>query len=131
MLLFTLGVSLFTGLVFGLAPAIFASRTDLLTSLHEGSGRSGTGPRQSRVRSLLVVSEIALALVLVIGAALLIRTFLKLQEVQPGFTTHNVLSASMSINRQPFSNHGTCGPNGSRWAGAPHGDAWSTRSGRQ
>src|SRR5581483_3475334 len=67
---------------------------------------SGTGPSQSRIRSLLVVSEIALALVLVIGAALLIRTFLKLQEVQPGFTTHNVLSASMSINASRFQTTG-------------------------
>jgi predicted permease len=98
-LLFTLGISLFTGIFFGLAPAISVSRPDLATSLSENSSRSGMGLRHATIRSLLVVSEIALALVLVIGAALLIRTFLKLEDVNPGFTTHNVLSASMSISR--------------------------------
>jgi putative ABC transport system permease protein len=101
-LLFTLGISLFTGISFGLAPAISASRTDLTTSLNENSSRSGMGLRHGKIRSLLVVSEIALALVLVIGAALLIRTFLKLEDVHPGFTTHNVLSASMSIGGSRF-----------------------------
>jgi putative ABC transport system permease protein len=101
-LLFTLGISLLTGILFGLAPAISASRSDLITSLNENSDRSGMGLRHGKIRSLLVVSEIALALVLVIGAALLIRTFLKLEEVNPGFTTHNVLSASMSISGSRF-----------------------------
>jgi len=101
-LLFTLGISLLTGILFGLAPAISASRPDLTTSLNENSNRSGMGFRHGRIRSLLVVSEIALALVLVIGAALLIRTFVKLQDVNPGFTTHNVLSASMSISGSRF-----------------------------
>jgi putative ABC transport system permease protein len=100
-LLFTLGISLLTGIFFGLAPAISASRPDLTTSLNENS-RSGMGLRHGKIRSLLVVSEIALALVLVIGAALLIRTFLKLEDVNPGFTTHNVLSASMSISGSRF-----------------------------
>ncbi|HTW65859.1 MAG TPA: ABC transporter permease [Bryobacteraceae bacterium] len=99
-LLFTLGVSVLTGIFFGLAPAISASRADLISSLNEG--RSGTGLRHGRIRSLLVVSEIALALVLVVGAALLIRTFLKLEDVNPGFTTHNVLSASMSMSASRF-----------------------------
>jgi predicted permease len=101
-LLFTLGISLFTGIFFGLAPAISASRPDLTTSLTENSSRSGMSLRHGKIRSLLVVSEIALALVLVIGAALLIRTFLKLEDVNPGFTTHNVLSASMSISGSRF-----------------------------
>ena len=101
-LLFTLGISLLTGIFFGLVPAISASRPDLTTSLNENSSRSGMGLRHGRIRSLLVVSEIALALVLVIGAALLIRTFLKLEDVNPGFTTHNVLSASMSISGSRF-----------------------------
>ncbi len=101
-LLFTLGVSVLTGIFFGLAPAISASRADLIASLNESSGRSGTGLRHGRIRSLLVVSEIALALVLVVGAALLIRTFLKLEDVNPGFTTHNVLSASMSMSGSRF-----------------------------
>lgn len=101
-LLFTLGVSLFTGILFGLAPAISASRADLSTSLNESSRRSGTGLRRGKIRSLLVVSEVALAVVLVVGAALLIRTFLKLEDVDTGFTTHNVLSASMSVSASRF-----------------------------
>lgn len=101
-LLFTVGISLFTGIFFGLMPAISASRVDLNNSLNENSGRSGLGFRHGKIRSLLVVSEIALAVVLVIGAALLIRTFLKLEDVNPGFTTRNVLSASMSISGSRF-----------------------------
>jgi putative ABC transport system permease protein len=105
-LLFTLGISLLTGVFFGLVPAISASRPDLTASLNENSSRSGMGLRQGKIRSLLVVSEIALALVLVIGAALLIRTFLKLEDVNPGFTTHNVLTASMSTSGSRFQRTG-------------------------
>jgi putative ABC transport system permease protein len=97
-LLFTLGISLFTGIVFGLVPAISASRPDLATSLNQNSSRSGLGFRHGTIRSILVISEIAFALVLVIGAALLIRTFLKLENVDPGFSTHNVLTAAMSLS---------------------------------
>jgi putative ABC transport system permease protein len=101
-LLFTLGISLLTGILFGLVPAIAASRPNLTAALNENSSRSGMGFRHSKVRAVLVVSEIALALVLVIGAALLIRTFLKLEDVNPGFTTHNVLTAAMSIGGSRF-----------------------------
>uniref|UniRef100_Q01Y65 Permease n=1 Tax=Solibacter usitatus (strain Ellin6076) TaxID=234267 RepID=Q01Y65_SOLUE len=101
-LLFTVAVSLLTGMLFGLAPALSASRADLITALKGSSSHSGTVLRHSRFRSLLVVSEFALALVLVIGAALLIRTFLKLEDVNPGFTTDNVLSASMSMTGRRF-----------------------------
>ena len=101
-LLFTLSISLLTGVLFGLAPAISASRPNLTASLNENSSRSGMGLRQGKIRSLLVVSEIAMALVLVIGAALLIRTFLKLEDVNPGFTTHNILTASMSVSGSRF-----------------------------
>ena len=97
-LLFTLGISLLTGILFGLAPAIAASRPNLSAALNENSSRSGIGFRHGKIRSVLVVSEIALALVLVIGAALLIRTFLKLEDVNPGFTTQNVFTAAMSIS---------------------------------
>ncbi len=89
-LLFTLGVSVLTGILFGLVPAISASRKSLAAVLNESSNRAGVGFRSGKVRSLLVVSEMALALVLVIGAALLIRTFMNLQSVDPGFDTHNV-----------------------------------------
>jgi putative ABC transport system permease protein len=101
-LLFTLGISLATGVLFGLVPAFAASRPNLTSSLNENSSRSGLGFRQGRIRSLLVVSEIGLALVLVMGATLLIRTFLKLQNVDPGFTTHNLLTASMSLGGSRF-----------------------------
>ena len=101
-LLFTLGVSLLTGILFGLVPAISVSRKSLAAVLNESSSRAGVGSRSGKVRSLLVVSEMALALVLVIGAALLIRTFMKLQSVDPGFDTHNVLTMAMSISGDRF-----------------------------
>ncbi|HEY6448394.1 MAG TPA: ABC transporter permease [Acidobacteriaceae bacterium] len=101
-LLFTLAVSVLTGIVFGLIPAIAASRPNLAATLNEGSSRSGMSFRQGKVRSILVVSEVALALVLVIGAALLIRTFGKLNAVDPGFTTKNVLTMTMSISGSRF-----------------------------
>jgi predicted permease len=101
-LLFTLGVSLLTGILFGLVPAISASRKSLAAILNESSNRAGVGFRSGKVRSVLVVSEMALALVLVIGAALLIRTFMKLQSVDPGFDTHNVLTMAMSISGERF-----------------------------
>ena len=101
-LLFTLGVSLLTGILFGLVPVISASRKNLAAVLNESSNRAGVGFRSGKVRSLLVVSEVALALVLVIGAVLLIRTFMKLQSVDPGFDTHNVLTMAMSISGDRF-----------------------------
>lgn len=101
-LLFTLGISVLTGIFFGLVPAITASRKNLAAILNESSNRSGVGFRSGKVRSVLVVSEMALALVLVIGAALLIRTFMTLQSVDPGFDTHNVLTLAMSISGDRF-----------------------------
>ena len=101
-LLFTIGISLLTGIFFGLVPAITASRKNLAAILNESSNRAGVGFRSGKVRSVLVVSEMALALVLVIGAALLIRTFMKLQSVDPGFDTHNVLTMAMSISGDRF-----------------------------
>jgi len=101
-LAFTLGISLVTGIVFGLFPAFAASRTDLNSSLKESSNRSGTGFRQGKARATLVVSEVSLALVLLIGAALLIRTFVALHEVNPGFDAHNVLTMEMSLTGERF-----------------------------
>jgi hypothetical protein len=95
-LLFTMGLSILTGIAFGLVPAITASRPDLATALNENGVHTGIGVRGGRLRSVLVVVEMALSVVLVIGATLLVRTFLKLQSVDPGFATHNVISMSMS-----------------------------------
>jgi predicted permease len=99
---FTLVVSLLTGIVFGLFPALTASRTDLNSALKESSNRAGTGFRQGKARSLLVVSEVSLALVLLIGSALLIRTFFALHGVGPGFDAHNVLTLEMSLNGERY-----------------------------
>ncbi len=101
-LVFTVAVALVTALLFGLIPAIQVSRADLSATLKEGASRSGSGFRQNKARTVLVVSEIALALVLVIGAALLIRTSLALQAVQPGFNAHNVITMRMSLAGQRY-----------------------------
>ena len=95
--LFTVGISVFTGILFGLIPALGASRPDLARTLNEGGSRSGFGLRQSKTRSTLIVTEVALALVLLVGAALLIRTFIALRGVNPGFDAHNVLTMEMAL----------------------------------
>lgn len=96
-LAFTTVVSVATGLVFGAIPAIQGSRGDLTGALKEG-GRSGTGGRQNRSRSVLVVVEMALALVLLVGSALLIRSAVALARVDPGFDPTHVLSLRTSLN---------------------------------
>jgi len=99
---FTIAVALGTGILFGLIPALQSSKADLTTTLKESSGRSGTGFRQNKARSLLVVIEVALALVLLIGSALLIRTALALAHVDPGFDASNVLTMRMSLTGPRF-----------------------------
>jgi putative ABC transport system permease protein len=99
---FTVGLSLVTGILFGMIPALDASRADLSTMLNESGGRSGTSFRQNTARSLLVISETALALVLLIGAGLLIRTFVALRSVNPGFDSHNILTLRMSLTGPRF-----------------------------
>lgn len=99
-LAFTFGISLVTGILFGLAPAWRATKVDVNTSLKAGgrSGHGDTGLRLSKhgLRGLLVVSELALSVMLLIGAGLLIRSFIHLQSVSPGFTTEHVLSMQVS-----------------------------------
>jgi putative ABC transport system permease protein len=94
---FTMAVSILTGILFGLIPALSASKPDLSSSLKESSSRSGTGLRQNKARGLLVITEVALALILLAGAALLIRSFQALRSVNPGFDSHNVLTMEMSL----------------------------------
>jgi putative ABC transport system permease protein len=101
-LAFTAFVSILTGIAFGLFPALQASRVDLNTTIKEASGRSGTGFRQNKARALLVVSEMGLALVLLVGAALFIRTFAALRAVDPGFDAHHVLTLRMSLRGERF-----------------------------
>lgn len=93
---FTLALSLLTGVLFGLAPALHAA-PDLIESLKAGGRSSGGGTIRRGVRSALVISQVAVALVLLAGAALLVRSFARLQGVQPGFDPHNVLTANMAL----------------------------------
>ena len=94
---YTLAISLLTGILFGLAPALQASKPDLNEALKEG-GRSGSdGSRLSRVRGVLVVAEVALSLLVLIGAGLLIKSFARLQDVKPGFDPSNLLTFSISL----------------------------------
>ena len=95
--LFLLGVSVLTGVAFGLAPAMQASAVNLSDVLKEGGRGSSEGIRRNRLRSFLVASEFALALMLLIGAGLMIRSFFALQSVDPGFNPHNVLSMVVSV----------------------------------
>jgi putative ABC transport system permease protein len=99
---FAVTVSLATGVLFGLIPALHAARADLSSTLKESAGRSGTGFRQNKVRSVLVIAEVGLALVLLIGSALLIRTSLALRAVDPGFDSRNVLTMRMSISSPQY-----------------------------
>ncbi|HWC96567.1 MAG TPA: ABC transporter permease [Candidatus Sulfopaludibacter sp.] len=93
----TLLLSLITGVLFGLVPAFHASRVDINSTLKEATSRSGSGLRQNKARSVLVITEMALAIVLLVGAGLLIRTFAALHTVAPGFDPHNVLTMDTAL----------------------------------
>jgi putative ABC transport system permease protein len=95
-LAFALGVSALTGILFGIVPALQASKLDVTSALKEG-GRSGDGHRRTSARSLLLIGEVALSLMLLVGAGLLIKSFLRLREVRPGFNAHNVLVANLAL----------------------------------
>ncbi len=107
-LAFTFGISLATGILFGVAPVWRAIKVDLNTSLKAG-GRSGQSDgglhlRRHRLRGLLVISELALSLMLLIGAGLLIRSFARLQSVPPGFTTDHVLTMEVAAAGRKYQN---------------------------
>jgi predicted permease len=91
-LFFTLAMAMVAGLFFSLAPAVQAARVDVNHSLKEGSGKGTPGMGRRRLQGVLVVAEVALSLVLLAGASLLIRTFVNLRQVEPGFDPRNVLT---------------------------------------
>jgi predicted permease len=97
-LFFALLVSILTGVVFGLAPALQAASPNQISSLREGSRGSGSSKRQMRVSSALVASEIALSLILLIGAGLFLRSFWQILQVRPGFNPHHVVTAQMWLS---------------------------------
>ncbi len=101
-LLFTLGVSVVTGLLFGLAPALHARAGEFFASLKEGGQRTTAGTGRQRLRRGLVVIEVALAAMLVIGGGLMIRSFWKLLQVNPGFDSRNVLSFEISLPKETY-----------------------------
>jgi putative ABC transport system permease protein len=101
-LAFTAGLSLLTGLLFGVVPAIQAASPDVRDAITEGSTRATTGAGGVTTRRLLVVSEVALAIVLLVGAALLIRSFVGLRRVDPGFRTDHILTMKLSLPESKY-----------------------------
>jgi putative ABC transport system permease protein len=93
---FALGLTLLSGLIFGIAPALHFGKADLGQRLADGS-RSSTGPKRQRLRSALVIANVAVALVLLLGVGLLVRSLQKLFEVHAGFDAHNVLTAKLDV----------------------------------
>lgn len=99
-LLFTILLSVLTGLVFGVAPAFHATRADVNSILKEGGRTSATG--HGRLRNLLVVAEVALAMLLLVGAGLLMKSFAGLLRLDPGFRTENVITAGIALPRARY-----------------------------
>ncbi|MCW5971638.1 MAG: ABC transporter permease [Blastocatellales bacterium] len=100
-LIFTMLVSMLTGLIFGLAPALSAARADLNSAI-KGGGRGATGAKGQRLRGVLAVIEIAAALVLLAGAGLLIKSFRQLQQVDPGFDPNNLLGVEITLPESKY-----------------------------
>ena len=100
-LAFMLGVSLVAGVAFGLAPAMQASAVDLTAALKDGGRGSSEGAGRGRLRKLLLVSQVALTLMLLVGAGLMIRTFAALRAIDPGFDPRHVLSLVVSVTGSP------------------------------
>jgi predicted permease len=100
-LIFAVALAMLTPLLFGLVPSLRASRADLRGALADG-GRAGAAPARSRVRALLVGSEVAVALVLLVAAGLLIRSFVNVMSVDPGFDPGGAITASTSVPRTKY-----------------------------
>jgi len=103
-LAFTFGLSIATGLLAGLVPALSMTRCDFNDALKQGLGRTDATSGSSATRSALVVVEVALSLVLLIGAGLMIRSLWKMQKIDPGFDQHNVLTMNVQVNKKLFAN---------------------------
>jgi putative ABC transport system permease protein len=99
---FTFALSLLAGVIFGLAPAFQSSKPDINASLKGDGASGGSGSRRRHSRSLLVVAEIALSLMLLVGAGLMIKSFVRLQEVDPGFEPESVLTAEIGLPRAKY-----------------------------
>jgi putative ABC transport system permease protein len=97
-LVITAVVAVGTGILFGLIPALASAKPELTEALKEGGRGSNTGARRNRLRNSLVVAEIALALVLLVGAGLLLKSYMRLQNIDPGFDRRNVLTAEINLS---------------------------------
>ncbi len=104
-LLYTFAISILTGLIFGLVPSIHASKTDLNDVLKSGGARVGAGSGAKKLRSILVISEMALALVLLVGAGLLIQTIFQLQKLNLGFEPNNVVRLQTVLPKSKYDVH--------------------------
>jgi len=102
-LAFTALISILTGVIAGILPALHLSRANVNQALKQGLGRTDTDSSGNRTRSILVVLEVSLSLVLLIGAGLMIRSFQMLHEVNPGFESHGVLTMTPAVSRKTFS----------------------------
>jgi putative ABC transport system permease protein len=101
-LLFTVALSVITGILFGIAPALQSSKPNLAEMLKSTGGASPGGSARHRFRSILVISQFALAMVLLVGAGLMIKSFWKLQQTGPGFESEHVLAAGLSLNLSDY-----------------------------
>ena len=99
---FTLGVSLLTGLIFGLAPAFHSAKTELVETLKDGGRGSTEGSRRNRIRNVLVVAELAMAVVLLVGAGLLIQSLWRLQKVNSGLRPENLLTFNIGLPESKY-----------------------------